>query len=298
VSALHRYAGFGLTFECELPSPGFAPSDEPADVRIRIGAVPARLERPVVRGLTFEADAHRVLLRCPGSARFLIQEATDITMQPESEAPEDVVGPSVGAALGVLLIQRGAFMVHAAACASGQGAIVLTGFAGRGKSTLLAALVARGHDLLADDLVAIGLDASDHPIAHPAFAQFTLRVDSLGRLGLDHRYLRPILPGVAKYFVPAAARFCQRPQPIRAVYVLEGDSPEGIEVVPLTGQDRFAALRPHVYAPRLVEGLRFNRAQFSVAMALAAKVPVFRLRRPSGLAFVDGLADAIERSSC
>ena len=99
MSALHRYAGFGLTFECELPSPGFAPSDEPADVRIRIGAVPARLERPVVRGLTFEADAHRVLLRCPGSARFLIQEATDITMQPESEAPDITFSRAIAIAL-------------------------------------------------------------------------------------------------------------------------------------------------------------------------------------------------------
>ena len=173
----YRYSGFGLTFDSEWPCPVFAPGAGPADVRIRVGPVPEGLERPVVRGVMFEAEANRILLNVRGTARFLIEDGREITVEPAHGVAEESVRVFLTPALGVLLLQRGAFVLHAAACASPRGAVLLAGSSGRGKSTLLAALLARGHRMLADDVSAIGLDAAGHPIAHPAFSRLGLLAD-------------------------------------------------------------------------------------------------------------------------
>jgi hypothetical protein len=298
VGSFYRYSGFGLTFDCEIPCPEFITSDGPADVRICVGAVPESLEQPIVRGVTFEAEANRVLLNFRGTARFLIQDGRQITVQPARDASEDSVRVFLtGAALGALLLQRGAFVLHAAACASAQGAILLAGSSGRGKSTLLAALLARGCEMLADDLSAVALDTSGYPIAHPAFSRLRLFADSLGSLGLDQRDCHPVRPSVSKYSVPATMEFCSHPRRILAVYVLDYHSAGDIQFLALTGQERLSAIRSHLYSPRLAEGLRLHPAHFPVAAALASKVPVVRVSRPRGLAFVDGVVNAIEQRS-
>jgi hypothetical protein len=298
VGSFYRYSGFGLTFDCEIACPDFIPSDGPVDARIRVGAVPERLERPITRGPIFEGEPNRVLLNFPGTARFLVQDGREITVHPAREASEDSVRLFLtGPALGALLLQRGALVLHAAACASTQGAILLAGLSGRGKSTLLAALLTRGHVMLADDVTTVALDATGHPIAHPASAQLKLCADSLGSVGRDPRDCRPVRPGVPKYWVPATAEFCRHPRRILTVYVVDYHSGGDIQFVPLMGQERLSAIRSHLYCPRLAEGLRLHPAHFSVAAALASKVPVVRVSRPRGLAFVDGVVDAIEQRS-
>jgi hypothetical protein len=296
---LHRYAALGLTLDCEIPCPEFSAGDGgPVDVRIRVGRVPEALERPIVSGVTFEADAHRVLLNFPRAARFLVRDGSEITVEPAPEASDDSVRVFLaGPALGVLLLQRGTLALHAAACASARGAILLAGASGRGKSTLLAALLARGHRMLSDDLSAVALDATGRPIVHPAFARVKLFADSLGRLGLEGPDVRPVRPGLPKYSVPATVAFCVEARPVRAVYVLDYDSGGDVRFLALAGQERLAAIRTHVYSRRLAEGLRLHAAHFAAAAALASRVPVVRVSRPRGLGLVDGVADAIERHS-
>jgi hypothetical protein len=292
--AFHRYAGFGLTLDCEIACPELLPGDGATDVRVRVGAVPESLERPLARGVTFEADAEQVLLSFPGAARFLVHQGREITVQPASEAADDSVRAFLlGPALGAVLLQRGVLALHAAACASATGAVLLAGASGRGKSTLLAALLARGHRMLSDDLSAVTLDSAGLPIAHPAFARVRLLADSLDRLGLDRRDVRPVRPSVSKYSVPATVEFCGDPRPIRAVYVLDYRSAGEIQLLPLSGQERLAAIRSHVYSRRLAEGLRLHRLHFPLAATLASQVPVVRVSRPRGLAFVDGVVNAI-----
>src|SRR5262249_22061683 len=149
----HRYSGFGLILDCEIDCPELLPGEGEPDVRIRTGQVPEALERPLARGVTFEADADRVLLSFPGAARFLVQHGREITVQPATGAADDSVRAFlIGPVLGAAVLQRGGLAMHASACASDAGAMLLAGASGRGKSTLVAALLARGHDLLADDL--------------------------------------------------------------------------------------------------------------------------------------------------
>jgi hypothetical protein len=91
--------------------------------------------------------------------------------------------------------------------------------------------------------------------------------------------------------------FCPHPRRILAVYVLDYQSAGDTSFVHLTGQERLSAIRSHVYSPRLAEGLGLNRAHFSLVAALASRVPIVRVSRPRGLAFVNGVVDAIEQRS-
>ena len=92
-----------------------------------------------------------------------------------------VVEPSIASAtallagpvLGGLLRRRGTTSLHGCAIAIGDGAIVVVGARGAGKSTLAAALAQRGHAVLADDVAALDEHQGGWTV-HPGYPRLRL----------------------------------------------------------------------------------------------------------------------------
>src|SRR5262249_24053304 len=82
--------------------------------------------------------------------------------------------PLLGTVLAVLLHQRGLLTLHASAVEINGQAAAFIGTKGAGKSTIAAMLHARGHRLIADDIVAMDLTDPQKPLLLPGFPQFKL----------------------------------------------------------------------------------------------------------------------------
>ena len=178
--------------------------------------------------------------------------------------------------LPLMLTERGDLALHAAAVVEGGEAILFCGPAGRGKSTLAAALALRGYEVLSDDGVVLsGLE--DQPMAWPgatgvritptAFAALAGRGQDCER-GSSYKATHLIgrAPSTAARSVAAVVLLAPR----------EGKEPEADRLEPMAAQP---ALMPHVLhggPDRLAAAMRRTGL-------LVSRVPVFRARLPQHL---------------
>jgi len=124
------------------------------DVRIRRGAVPRALAEAETEGPVWQCAGDRLLITFPWGLRFLVEGGERIGYA----ADGDVDLPSLRLSLLsnawiALALQRGLLPLHASAVASGAAVHAYTAPSSEGKSTLAAALSARGHAFFADDVL-------------------------------------------------------------------------------------------------------------------------------------------------
>lgn len=124
------------------------------DVRIRRGTVPRALAKVEMEGLTWQCAGGRLLITFPWGVRFLVEGGESIYYA----ADDGVDLPSLRLSLLsnawiALALQRGLLPLHANAVASDTTVHACTAPSGEGKSTLAAALAARGHPFFADDVL-------------------------------------------------------------------------------------------------------------------------------------------------
>ena len=281
------YSVFGLRLESALPLPGLRPAPPPrgaggAGVVVRRGPVeaPGPVGAYGVTGWPGD-DADTVVWRRDTRLRIA---ATEIVVDTADDAfaRQCVLGPG----LGVLLHRRGHLVLHGSAVDVGGRAVVLVGDKGAGKSTTAAALVARGHRLLTDDLVALDAGGAA-PAVLPGPTQMKLWGASASALGVK---TEPFMDGLDKGVWHGAAP-AERAAPLALVCALAwGD---GLSLAPLAGGAAFGDVFAHVYAPRFL-GAEAGAALVAPTARLVGAVRAGRLTRPRDLSAVDALAEAVE----
>jgi hypothetical protein len=201
--------------------------------------------------------------------------------------------------LAILLHQRGELVLHGSAVTCGGGAIAFLGVKGRGKSTLAAALYARGHRLVSDDVLVVASGPDGEVMLKPGFPQLKLWPDVVAScLGTDPGTLRPLAPGGVKVAYPARARFASRPVPLLGIFVVDdGDQPG---IAPLSPREGLVELVRHSHGTRFGRGLLQGReaaGHLRGCVSLANAVPVQRLMRPPCLESLPILARVVEEAA-
>lgn len=292
-SNVHDYRLFGLKVRSALELPElFASEDEAiADVRIELGRVDGAELGP---GLHVEGDA--LVLAIDGVARFRISGGTAITVEPEPEVPEGNVRLFLlGSAFGALLHQRGILPLHANAIEIDGKAVAFMGPSGAGKSTLAASFHERGLRIIADDVCAIGFEASRQPYAAPGLPRFRLWQEALELLGRDPGKYRRSYAGPAaldKFDVPVEPGSAVRSRtPLALLYVL--DRGPGLSVLPLTGVDAAEAVFANTYRGGFIPAVGGLTSHWESATLLVQTTPVFRAAREWDLTQIDAQCDRL-----
>jgi len=205
----------------ELP-----PGDGAPDVEVTIGRVD---------GAPPPSDLWNVIA-APGEVRgwipragpFHVRGGNSIVVDPIPDADERALRLGiVGPLLGVILIQRGKFVLHASSVAIDGSAAAFFGPSGRGKSTLTAALTSAGHPLIADDMTVIDM-TDERPFVQPGFPRVKLWPDSATALDHDVDTLPLIHPDVVKRSLQMTARFQSERLPLTRCYLLEDGAEESV----------------------------------------------------------------------
>jgi len=287
-AATYRLAGLRIISDLPLfgiqPCGGeFAFQDE---IRIRLALVPSKL---CSAAATFRDSQHvggndgkEVFLDFPQVARFLVRGGKEILIEPAAASdPGEVRAYLLGTVFGILCHQRGIIPLHASAIDVEDCCVAFVGASGAGKSTLVAALARRGYETIADDVCFLQTDEKKVIRVRPGIGRIRLWADAIHTLGYERIGVEQEMHGYNKFFVPV--RPPPRPFDYRRlwrIYELHAAADENIGVIPLRGVTAVEVLMQNVYRLGIAERLGFKPRAFSVCVAAARNIPVFRLSRP------------------
>lgn len=295
---MYLYDTYGLGVHSALPLPELqALTGVKADVVIQIGKVDWSPPETICTEDYYHLTSDEAYFFWDRIGKYLVRNGNEIIVEPFPGVEERLVRlPLLGSVLAVLLHQRGFLVQHASAVAINGDAVVFLGGKGWGKSTLAATLYAQGHELIADDVVALDIDNLRCPAALPGFPQFKLWPESAASsLGEDPELLPRLAPGCEKRARSAADRFSRQPLPLRSIYVLS----EGpvLEIKPLPPQEAMVELIGNTFVARLdKKSLRGASASLHLRQCtrLIGSVPVYRLKRPQSLSLLPSIGQLVE----
>jgi hypothetical protein len=285
------YRAYGLGFRAPMPLPELVGGEAETEVSIRFG----RVEPPPVKHsaknwgyYNLGPEEDHLFWQEVGS--FLVRAGCEIVVDPRPGLDEQVLRLFLlGPVLAVLLHQRGHLLLHASAVAVNDEAVLFLGSAGWGKSTIAAALHARGHNLVTDDLAVLRVEES-RPMLFPGFPQLKLWPEALVSLGDNPEKLPRCNPHLEKRARSATHRFSSRSLPVKQIYVLgEGNT---TEILPLRPQEALGELVRHTYGALGVG----STSHFLKCVSMVDRVRTYRLRRQKTLAQLPNLAQLIEEN--
>jgi hypothetical protein len=201
-----------------------------------------------------------------------------VPIVPSLEAAiEDVFRRGV---IPVVLLARGFEALHAGGVLSNRGVVALCATSGTGKSTLAAALGARGLPHVADDTVLYAIEGG-RPAAFPL--PFEPRLDAAASAAVTR--------SLAWSLVSPGSR------PLQSAYHLVRDDtldPRRPRFEPVEGRGRFERLLRHAL-PFEMGGAERSRAFIDALLACSREVHVWDCRFAPDLAALPDLADAVAR---
>lgn len=296
---MYTYNAYNLGICSALPLPELEASAEAgADITIQLGRVNWS-PPPDAFGseeLCFEVTTDAAHFFWAELGKFTVSGGTAIVIDPRAGVEERLLRlPLLGVILAVLLHQRGCLVLHASAAAVDGEAVIFVGNKGRGKSTMAATLYGRGHQLIADDVVALSIDERGIPMVLPGFPQIKLYPEAVASLGENYELLPELADGYEKRGRRVTDRFARQSLPLRSIYVL-GRGPVAT-INQLDPQAALLSLIANSYMSRFGSQLLHDAeasAHLRQCTTLIREVPVYRLERPDDLALLPSVARLVE----
>ena len=147
-SRLYAYRAFGLNIHSDLALwPGGEDPSGPADLTVH------RERGSPQEGRLFDAGSRDTAVFVPDVGELRVQDGSRVVLTLDEAAKPDAAAVlAAGAGLAMALTQRGWFVLHGSALRVGDVGVCVAGTSGVGKSTILAEMHRRGHDLVADGM--------------------------------------------------------------------------------------------------------------------------------------------------
>jgi hypothetical protein len=286
------YLGYGLLLQSEIPLTQ-APTADKAAADVVIYLTNPDHAEPSAHDDGLRVSGAEACLSWKEIGTFLVRSGREIAVNPAPGVDESLLGLyASGPALAALLHQRGLLVLHASAVSIDGEAVAFLGGPGYGKSSMAAALHARGHALAADDVVAVSLSDVEHPMVYPGFPQLKLWPDTATTLGDPPESLSRLHPATDKRARPAPRGFSTAPLRLRRLYILaEGTHAQIEEVEP---QAAFAELVRHTFTARLLNAT-CAPSHLRQCANLVSRVPIRRLSSQRSLAALPDLAALVEQ---
>jgi hypothetical protein len=196
---------YGVNIHSDFPLPELLQGGDEADIYIQKGKLklpplePTSINRQGIEAL-FGGTTQEAYLRWSGIATLLAKDGTTLIVEPGSDNidPQLLNLYILSEALGIILYQKGLFLLHASAIKIGEQVVIFAGTPGAGKSTTAAAFAQCGYTVLADDMVAMSLDSAGKIMVYPAFSQIKIWPSAVKGLGYNPSSLPPLFSGSRK----------------------------------------------------------------------------------------------------
>jgi len=268
------------------------------DVDLLLGSVPESLDKPLTRGVLFEATGDEYLLKIPGVGKFLVRNGNEIVIETSNET--ECSWLIVGTPLAALLQQRGLLVLHASVVETEFGAIAFAGNSGVGKSTIAAGMMERGYgQLLADELCVVEkCPDSRQAYVWPGSIEVLLWRNALDMLDWEAGNCRMVRTGLQRY-----ARASMRPGepqnsvPLLGVYVITVRSVRDPVVDTIRGSRKASVLLEQQFNQQTFLQLYSKKAVIPEIASVAQDLPMRCVTNPGAAQSFFKLVDMIHQDA-
>lgn len=283
----YSYFLFGIAFRSEIRLPELVETigASEATLSIRRARVDPDLAGATYINRNFQMLDDEIKLTIPGIARFHLRGGSEVDVDPDPSVPERQVNLYLlGAAMGLICLQRGLVPLHANAVEVEGRAVAFCGASGAGKSTLAAHYFKNGHDVLTDDVCVLDFTGEGAaPVVQPGISRIRLWDASLHVLGEDRGQFEAIGPGIDKYSWKTPSPV--EPLKLGALYILTSHaSDQPMAIRRLHGGEAISGVIEQIYRQDLLRLAPDFKFRFERALALAAQVPIFAVSWPHDFA--------------
>lgn len=292
---LYRHSGLLIASQLELPEWASFGQVERGEPDVRIVLDPPLAENPTESRHSGTGGALEFTVEEAGTWTVSGGNTIRIAPAPDARAPELRLF-TLGSAWGALGYQRGFAMLHGSAVAVDDGAVLFVGYSTQGKSTMAAAMILRGHRLVADDLSRVDPpgEAGGAPQLYPSAARIKLWDTAIDRFGWQDRPREQDHFRTNKFHLPIAGDIPRDPVPLKAIYSLDW-RPE-ISFNRLRGGAALTELlSKSLYRQHFLEAMGNFSDQVLQCVDFTRSVPVWELGRPQDFAQLDAVCDALEQ---
>ena len=277
---IHRHAGDGL--RCGGAQPVYELVDSAGDLIYRL-----------------ERRDGQYLWWYPEAGHFAVsRDGRSINWAAEDAKRADVAAVLTGPVLGLALQLQGQINLHGSAVVIDESAVGLVAPSHFGKSTLAAALMTKGCQLLTDGIIALEARSGRMRVL-PSSPRLKLWPGTLE--GLLHHMEWREFPRLASWLEKRVVRagdvgdVCRSARPLAALFLLAPAAPDSeIEVQPLRAREALLALVANGYnAPLLTLEPDLQASQLELFGRIVQATPVYVIRYPWTFERLGELTDAI-----
>jgi len=222
------YKAYGLNISSEIDLPELSVAEEPSEIDLHI--LTGQIDLPRLRKTSIHRRGIQAYQGTDPDGNFILQwdevasfkavGGTSLIVSPATKDPTLLSLFTISEALGMILFQRGHFLLHASAVKVGNEAWCFMGVPGAGKSTTAAAFIKAGCSLLSDDLTAIRFDENGRAYIIPAYPQLKIWDNSVSGLQYDRSALQPVSEGVNKFSFRPSGEFDQEPVALGNIFFI------------------------------------------------------------------------------
>jgi len=307
MTRLHGYRVYGMAVASDVELGSLEACDAAASQpTVTLGKGPADFFRGITEGLTFDpqdwfqqavlAD-DALYMRCEGLLECVVSaEGRRVAWGRLGDAePVSFEAHLLNFALSAALLQQGEEPLHATVVDLDGRTVGLLGESGAGKSTLAAFLIARGGDLVTDDMLRVTFTA-DTVLAHRGPNRLKLFEEPAQRFlpgAVSRGHFNP-LSGKLMFQPPGAPRGPGPLRPLSALFHL-GETPD-VSLTRIRGAELVKAILSSTMNTRLHTPARLAR-QFSFAERLARALPVYEVGYPRAYPALEQVAAKIREAA-
>lgn len=287
---MFSYFAYGLGIHSEIEIPEFVPAQTAGDITIRWDRnSPIPTDLIGNHKLVIKITPEEAFFFNQEFALFVVRNGCEISVTPFKDDEKLISLCIIGNIMSLLLYQRGLFVLHGSAIEVDGGAIAFVGKSGWGKSTIAAALHAKGHQIITDDVVAVSTETVAFNV-FPAYPQLKLFPEVAEVLGHEKSDLLLLHSELNKGGFRVTENFSQTALPLKRIYMLAKGSTLGIEK--LRPQEGLMELMRHSLPTRWYK--THNTSEFLQCTSIAKNIPIYRLTRSSDLCSLPTLAEMVE----
>lgn len=297
----HYYTAYGLTIGSEITL-SYLKEVEPTqvDITIRRGKIPTappwqetKLHRAGLQAEFAQEGPDQVWLNWPSLMQFMAIGGKELIVDTMTTDEGLLSLFTMSEAFGLLLFQKGYFLLHGSAIQLNNKGIVFVGEPGAGKSTTVAAFANRGVGIMSDDMVCIRVNKDGKPSLIPAFPQIKIWEKSVEGLQIAKDDLDLVREGANKFSWHESVSFEENAIPLEQIFVLTATKAGESTISEVPMSQRPIELLSYFPLPDALLHGEPLKDHFEKSVVIANTAPLHKMSRPANFAklydFVDYL---------